>query len=122
MEYYKMFSGYLFPIMLVLLLVFLRLLFTNYTAMVAALMPVLLSFSIGSTYNPVWLGMLFLVASSTSFLLPSQSAGNMVTFSTDYYSSKDLFILGFFITLIMIIVTLMIAFLYWPVVGIPIAN
>lgn len=122
MGYSKIFSGYSFPIMLVLLLVFLRLLFTNYTAMVAALMPVLLSFAIGSTFNPVWLGMLFLVASSTSFLLPSQSAGNMVTFSTHYYGSRDLFILGFFITFILIIVTLIIAFLYWPRVGIPITN
>lgn len=120
MNYSKVFSGYFFPIMLVLLLVFLRTFFTNFTAMVASLMPVTLSFAISSQFNPIWIGMLFIVASSTSFLLPSQSTGNMITFSTNYYSSRDLLIIGSLVTLLLIIITLIMAFYYWPSVGIPI--
>src|SRR5699024_8286018 len=121
-EYSKIFSGFLFPVMLVLLLIFLRFFFTNYTAMVASLMPVMFSFAVSSSFNPVWIGLLFLVSSSTSFLLPSQSAGNMLTFSTRYYSSKDLLLLGSLFTLALILVTYITAFFYWPLVGIPISK
>src|SRR5699024_1841986 len=78
-DYFLIFSGFLFLVMFVLFFIFLRFLFTRYTAMVASLMPVMLSFAVSSSFNPVWIGHLFLVSSSTSFLLPSQSAGNMLT-------------------------------------------
>lgn len=118
--YANSFSVYLLPLMLMLLFIFLRLFFTNFTAMVASLMPVTLSFAIGSSFNPVWLGMLCVIASSTSYLLPSQSAGNMVTFSMNYYSSNNLLVLGVIMTILLVIITLLAAFFYWPLVGIPV--
>lgn len=119
-DYLNSFTGFLLPLILMLIFVFIRLFFTNFTAMVASLMPVALSFASGSPFNPVWLGMICVIASSTSYVLPSQSIGNMTTFATNYYSSRDLLVLGSYVTLLMIVITLIVAFVYWPLVGIPI--
>ncbi|WP_085524378.1 SLC13 family permease [Tuberibacillus sp. Marseille-P3662] len=117
-DYLQNFSGVTLPLIMMLLFVSIRLCFTNFTAMVASLMPVALTFAVGSSFNSVWLGMVCVVASSTSYLFPSQSAGNMTTFTTGYYTSRDMFVIGSFLTIIIILVTLVLAFIYWPMVGV----
>ncbi|WP_221567224.1 anion permease [Alkalihalobacillus sp. TS-13] len=102
-----------------ILFVLIRIVFTNFTAAAASLMPVALTVAIGSPFNPVWLGMICVVASSTSYLFPSQSAGNMTTYSLGYYSGRDMLILGLILTLVIIVFTLVAAFTYWPLLGIP---
>lgn len=100
--------------------VVIRLVFTNYTAMAATLMPVALTFAMGTSFNPMWLGMLCLVACSIGFLLPIQSIGNMMTFSMGYYTNRELFISGGLLTILVLVVTVLAAFFYWPMVGLPI--
>jgi solute carrier family 13 (sodium-dependent dicarboxylate transporter), member 2/3/5 len=119
-DYLSNIKGLFLPVIVILIFVLIRLVFTNFTAMVAALMPVAITFSAGTSYNPVWLGMICVVASSTSYLFPTQSVGNMTTFSLGYYNSKELLRLGGIVTLIIISLTLLSAFFYWPLVGIEI--
>ncbi|MBP1156413.1 MULTISPECIES: DASS family sodium-coupled anion symporter [unclassified Paenibacillus] len=97
--------------------ILIRIGFTNYTAMVASLLPVALTFAAGSTLNPLWLGMLCVVASSIGYFIPTQSAGSMTTFAMGYYSGRDYLVIGSLITLFMFLTTLVAAFLYWPLLG-----
>jgi solute carrier family 13 (sodium-dependent dicarboxylate transporter), member 2/3/5 len=113
-------KGLFLPFFIMIIFVLIRLVFTNFTSMAAALMPVAITFSAGTSYNPVWLGMICVVASSTSYILPTQSVGNMTTFSLNYYSSKELMRLGGILTFIIITLTLLSAFIYWPLVGLEI--
>jgi solute carrier family 13 (sodium-dependent dicarboxylate transporter), member 2/3/5 len=117
-SYLSNITGLFLPFLVMIVFVLVRIVFTNFTAMVAALMPVAITFAVGTSYNPVWLGMICVVASSTSYLFPTQSVGNMTTFTLGYYNSKDLLQLGGLLTLIIIGLTLLSAFFYWPIVGV----
>lgn len=97
--------------------ILIRIGFTNYTAMVASLLPVALTFAAGSSLNPLWLGMLCVVASSIGYFIPTQSAGSMTTFAMGYYSGKEYLVIGSVITVFMLILTLLAAFFYWPILG-----
>ncbi|PAE14465.1 hypothetical protein CHH91_19375, partial [Virgibacillus sp. 7505] len=70
--------------------------------------------------NPVWLGMICLAACSTGFLFPSQSVGTMMTYALGYYTSQELLKVGAILTLSVIVITLLAAFLYWPLIGLPV--
>ncbi|WP_255357924.1 SLC13 family permease [Geomicrobium sp. JCM 19037] len=94
--------------------------FTNMTAMIASMLPVALTFAVGTSFNPVWLGMICLAACSTGFLFPSQSIGTMTTYSLGYYTSQELLKVGTWITMAVFVFTLLAAFLYWPFIGLPI--
>ncbi|WP_059104354.1 DASS family sodium-coupled anion symporter [Shouchella shacheensis] len=102
---------------LMILITLIRLGFTNFNAVVASLMPVILTFAVGTDVNPVWLGMLSLIASSTSFILPTQSIGSMTTYALGYYTSKDFIQIGTLLTIVIIVTSLLAAFVYWPFVG-----
>ncbi|UOR13697.1 SLC13 family permease [Halobacillus amylolyticus] len=117
-EHLKNIPNLVLPLILMLIFVAIRIVFTNYTAMVASLLPVALTFANGSPLNPVWLGMICVVASSTSYLFPSQSIGNMMTYSLGYYNGRDMFVVGSVLTSTIIIITLLLALFYWPLVGI----
>ncbi|PAD17040.1 SLC13 family permease [Shouchella clausii] len=105
---------------LLLVVAAIRIGFTNLTAMIASLMPVALTFAAGSNVNPVWLGMICLAACSTGFLFPSQSVGTMMTYALGYYTSQELLKVGAILTLSVIVITLLAAFLYWPLIGLPV--
>lgn len=104
-------------VLLFLSFVAIRLCFTNYTAMVASLLPVALTFAVGSGTNPLWLGMIAMVASSIGYFIPTQSAGAMVSFSAGLYTNREYFTVGTGVTVLFFIVTMAAAFFYWPLVG-----
>ncbi|WP_374561669.1 anion permease [Sinobaca sp. H24] len=109
-----------FSVMLIIIII--RIGFTNFNSMVASTMPLILTLGIISDINPVWLGMVYLMASSTSFFIPTQAIGSMTTYSLGYYTSIDFFKVGLPVTLAIIIVTLAAAFYYWPVMGLSILE
>lgn len=113
-------SAFLLAATLMLSFVMIRIGFTNLSTTVASLMPVALTFAIGTPFNPVWVGMICVIASSWGFLFPSQSIGTMVTYSLGYFTSQDLFKVGLLLTAAAVLVTLLAAFYYWPVVGLSI--
>lgn len=102
------------------LFVMVRIGFTHFAAMIASLLPVALSFAIATPYNPIWLGMICVIASSMAYMLPSQSISNMTTYTLGYYSGGDMFKAGSLLTVWFVIVTILFAFFYWPLVGVPI--
>lgn len=104
---------------IMLIFVAIRLVFTSLASMAASLMPVALTFAVGTPYNPVWLGMICLTASSIAFLLPTQSVGSLTTYALGYYTGKDMLRAGAILTCIVFAVTLLAAFFYWPLAGLP---
>lgn len=110
-------SALLLAVSLMLSFVLIRVGFTNLSTTVASLMPVALTFAVGTPFNPVWVGMICVIASSLGFLFPSQSIGTMVTYSLGYFTSQDLFKVGTLLTFGAVLVTLLAAFYYWPLVG-----
>ena len=75
---------------IIVILLLIRLFFTNFNATVATLLPVILIISQNIGINPVWFGMLSLSAMSMAYILPTQSIGNMIMISKQYYSPLDL--------------------------------
>ncbi|WP_366924018.1 anion permease [Metallumcola ferriviriculae] len=108
-------SGLVLVTMLGFILI--RIGFTNYTAMVAAFLPVAFKLAEGASYNPIWFGMVCTIASSIGYLLPSQTVGGMTVFALGFYDMKDFFVTGFILTIIIMVVTLLAAFFYWPLMG-----
>lgn len=102
---------------IILILVLIRLFFTNFNAIVATLLPIILVISQNIGVNPIWLGMLALSVMSIAYILPTQSIGNMIMTSKQYYSPVDLLRTGTPLTILMICIYLGLAYLYWPVVG-----
>lgn len=104
---------------IILILVLVRFFFTNFNAIVATLLPIILIISQNIGVNPIWFGMLSLSAMSIAYILPTQSIGNMIMISKQYYSPVDLLRTGVPLTILMIFIYLSLAYLYWPVVGLP---
>lgn len=121
-EFLNGYSDFLLAVTLMLVFVAIRLVFTNYTAMAASLMPVAITFASGTAYNPIWLSMICVVASTAGYILPTQTAGSMTTFALEYYTAKEHFIAGLFLTIVLVSVTMFMAFYYWPSVGLTIQN
>lgn len=113
-------SPFYLAVTMMILFTLIRIGFTHYTAMVASVMPVIFTFAKGTPYNPVWLGMICVVASSMAYLFPAQSISNMATYSLGYYTSRDMLMSGGVLTVVVIAVTLLAAFFYWPIVGLTI--
>ncbi|MCL7749231.1 SLC13 family permease [Halalkalibacter alkaliphilus] len=111
------FSIFILALSIMLIFVVIRLCFTNFNAMVATLMPVAISFAITTPYNPLWIGMISLIASSTAYLIPTQAIGSMMTFTLGYYNNKDMFKAGGLLTICIIFIALLFSFFYWPFVG-----
>lgn len=104
-------------ICMMVLLILIRLSFTNFNSMVASLMPVVLTFALGTPYNPVWIGMLSLIASSTAFLIPTQSIGAMMTYSLGHYTTNDMLKIGSLLTIMTLIITIVMSLFIWPLIG-----
>lgn len=102
---------------LMVIFVLIRIGFTNLSTTVASLMPVALTFAIGTPFNPIWVGMICIVASSMGYLFPSQSIGTMLTYSLGYFTAHELFNVGFLLTIATIVITIVAAFFYWPLIG-----
>ncbi len=119
-NHFNHFSAFALALSMMIIFILIRIGFTNNSAMVASLMPIALTFATASSFNPVWLGMVCLVACSNGYFVPSQSAGSMSTFGFGHYNGKDYFLSGTILTVLMTAITLLAAFLYWPLVGLTI--
>lgn len=112
--------AFFLAITMMLVFVVIRIGFTHFAAMIASLLPVALTFAMATHYNPVWLGMIAVVASSMAYILPTQSISNMATYVLGYYSTRDMVKVGSLLTGVMIVVTVLFAYFYWPLLGVPI--
>lgn len=111
-------SAFWFTLLLIICFIIIRIGFVNYTMMIAALMPVVFSLANATKINAIWLSLIMLIASSICFMFPMQTISSMATFSLGYHTFRDHFKVGLLLTLITVIISLLYAFFYWPLIGI----
>lgn len=112
------FPGWAVTVGIMLLFLMLRFVFTNMTSVLSALMPVVTSLAFSTGRSPVWMGMIAVVASGLCLMTPMQSASNIMSYSAGYYEMRDLARAGALVSGGVIIITLLMAQVYWPVFGI----
>ncbi|KJS20738.1 MAG: hypothetical protein VR72_13230 [Clostridiaceae bacterium BRH_c20a] len=119
LSYSGNFSPLVLAIVIFALTVLIRLGMMNLMAVVATFMPLVLHLGQGVGINPIWVGMISLFAGNAVFL-PTQSPSGIITYEYGFYSVKEMIWVGVWLTVISFVVTLLAAFLYWPLIGIPI--
>lgn len=115
-------SSFIVALILMITLVLIRIGFLNYTMMIASFMPLVFTFAKVALVNPIWLGMIALIGSSICFFFPMQAISGMTAFSLGHHTLQDHFRVGIILTAIIIFVTLVSAFYYWPLVGLEISK
>ena len=96
----------------------LRLGFPNTVAMFATVLPVSIAIATTLGLNPIWLGMLA-VHSSQILIVPFQSPTAMTLYSAGYFDVGEMLRSGLLFAVVLIVVTLLFAQFYWPLVGVP---
>ncbi|CEP67019.1 Sodium/sulphate symporter [Moorella glycerini] len=111
-------NSYLAGLTIIIVAVVIRLGFNNVLGAMAVTLP--LTFEIASALhmNPVWLGLLSVVGTDLCFFLPIQSPSLLVSYATGYYTMFDTLKAGTATVIMAIIITLIMATFYWPVLGI----
>jgi anion transporter len=113
------FSGVSPVLLVVVVTVFtavVRLGMSNMTGAVATLLPLLVTVAVGLDVNPVWLGMICVIASCACFFFPAQSTNSLFAYNFGYYQNKDLLRFGLVLFVCFTIVLSVIALFYWPLV------
>ena len=100
--------------------VLLRLGMSNMTGVIATLLPLLITLAKGVNVNPVWLGMICVMSSSSSFFFPAQSAHMLFTYGYGFYSNQDLLKFGLVLFPLFVLILILMAIIYWPVAIIPV--
>lgn len=98
--------------------VVLRLGMVNMVGVTATLLPVVLPLAMSFGLNPLWLGMLCALSSTTGFFLPSQGVTQGTTYGLGYFNTRDMMRLGTCALLIYVAVMMAGATLYWPLLGV----
>ncbi|HEV2201329.1 MAG TPA: SLC13 family permease [Bryobacteraceae bacterium] len=86
-------------------------------SMLGTSVPVLMNYATAHHLSPLALGMVWTFASTGKIFL-YQSAVLMVGYSFGYFRSKDLFRLGFCMSIVDSVLLLFVVPLYWPLLGI----
>jgi anion transporter len=86
-------------------------------SMLGTSVPVLMSYATAHHLNPLALGMIWTFACSGKIFM-YQSAVLVVGYAFGFFSSKDLFRLGFCMSIIDSVLLLIVVPFYWPLVGI----
>jgi anion transporter len=86
-------------------------------SMLGTSLPLLMNFAKTHGMNPLSLGMIWTFASGGK-IFAYQSAVLILGYSYGYFSARDLFRLGFLITIAEFLIVLVLVPFYWPLVGI----
>ena len=95
---------------------------TNMTGAVAILLPLLVSIATRIGINPVWLGMVCVISSTASFIYPAQSVNSLFAYKFGYFETRHFMKFGIVVSIMLIVVILGIATIYWPLVGLSIYS
>lgn len=96
----------------------LRLAFSSVVAAMAVVLPIVFALARTAGVNPVWLGLVGVIASDLCLFLPMQSPTSMVAYATGYFGVRDFFRVGVVVAGILVLVTVVTALWYWPWLGI----
>jgi di/tricarboxylate transporter len=97
--------------------VVLRVGFVNNLGMIAATLPLIFTLAKAWNLNPQWLGMLLVLTGSPGFLLPTQTPSGMITLGYEFHDSRDYLRPGLPASLLLIGLAMLVAFMYWPLLG-----
>ncbi|MEQ1885505.1 MAG: SLC13 family permease [Bryobacteraceae bacterium] len=86
-------------------------------SMLGTSVPVLMNFALAHNLDPLALGMIWTFACSGKIFM-YQSAVLMVGYSFGYFNAKDLFRLGFCMSIVDSVLLLLVVPFYWPLIGI----
>lgn len=111
-------SPYIIAFLVLGICIVVRLGFTSVLAAITVILPLTLALARAMGINPLWLGMISVVGSDLCLLLPTQSPTLLVTYSTGYYSMRDTLKAGLPCMIVLMVVTVLMAAFYWPVLGI----
>lgn len=109
------------PILLVLLLSLLahiyHLVVTNISSAVLTLIPIMLQIALKLGLNPLLVAMTISLATSLGYFLIVQTLPSVITYSTGVYTPRDMFRAGSCLTLASLIVMMVTALVWWPILG-----
>lgn len=86
-------------------------------SMLASSLPILMEFSLANDLNPLWIGLVWSFASGGKIFV-YQTAVLVVGYSYGYFKHTDLIKIGFAITLVEFINVILVALIWWPIIGI----
>src|SRR5258705_258274 len=85
-------------------------------SMLGTSLPVLMNFAKSHAMDPLLVGMIWTFGAGGK-LFAYQSGVLIVGMSYGYFGSRDLFRLGFLLTLVQCVLLLLLVFFYWPLIG-----
>ncbi len=100
----------------------LRLGFPNNFSVIAVALPLVFTLAPQTGLSPVALGLICVAGSVLGLFFPSQAMTHLTTYSTGLYRIRDMLVAGVPITLLVAGVILLMAFFYWPLVGVPLLQ
>jgi sodium-dependent dicarboxylate transporter 2/3/5 len=114
-------NGYLTPLLLLVVISLVSIFLTegiSNSAAVAILLPI--GFSIGDVLgiNPIAMVYMIAIPAGLAFILPMGTPPNAIAYSSGYYEIKEVIVPGLILNFTSWIVFIVMALVYWPLVGI----
>jgi sodium-dependent dicarboxylate transporter 2/3/5 len=100
----------------ILVMIILTVLLTNIMSnigAVALLLPIGLAIAPEIGINPLFTSMIIALSGGLAFMLVIATPGNAITYSSGYFSTKDLFKAGVLANIICIVIVFLVAVIYW---------
>ena len=94
-----------------------RFVFGSGLGYITVVIPLAIAIATVNDMNPVWIIMVSVAASCTSFFLPFQSPTNLPAYSTGFFKVSDMMKAGIAVVAVYIIMTTLAANFYWPLLG-----
>ncbi len=118
-QFLSMTNGSAIIILVVLIVVtkFLTEVMSN-TAAVSIMLPIGYGVAIGAGFPPEIACMLVGISGGLAFMFLISTPGNLISYSTGYFSQKDLIKVGVVANFISIAVVLVMAYTYWKLIGV----
>ena len=99
------------------LVLLIRIGFVNNLGMIAVGLPLAFALAKGWGLSPLWTGMVVVMTAGPGFLLPTQTPTGMITIGYEYYTIRDYMQSGLPASAILLTLTWLAAFFYWPMLG-----
>ena len=99
------------------LVLLIRIGFVNNLGMIAAGLPLAFTLAKGWGLSPLWMGMVVVMTAGPGFLLPTQTPTGMITIGYEYYTIRDYLRSGIPASIVLLALTWLAAFVYWPLLG-----
>lgn len=114
-------NGYMTPLLLLIIVSLVSIFLTegiSNSAAVAILLPI--GFSIGDVLgiNPIAMVYMIAIPAGLAFILPMGTPPNAIAYSSGYYEIKEVILPGLILNFTAWIVFIIMALVYWPLVGI----